>query len=156
MTVLYFGCLMNSSTCSKNLACLQSNSLQMYSACIKRRPSRPNMIPQLSLRPDGESWSVTIQPHYTTWKETILENAVCTLSVCVSQDHLTEFLFTVCCSVTKTMKWHTYGRDRGPHRCCPDNHCLRHTSSALGCSDCSCRQTPRAGTWVGARRRGWL
>lgn len=55
-----------------------------------------------------------------------------------------------------TMTWHTYGRAQGPHHCCPDNRCPRHTSSALGCSGCSCKQTPRAGTGAVARRRGWL
>lgn len=62
----------------------------------------------------------------------------------------------MCCCVTMTMTRRTYGRAQGPHRCCPDNRCLRHTSSALGCSGCSCRHTPRAGTGAGARRRGWL
>lgn len=55
-----------------------------------------------------------------------------------------------------TMTWHTYGRAPEPRHCCPDNHCPRHTSSALGYSGCSCKRTPQAGTAAGARRMGWL
>lgn len=50
----------------------------------------------------------------------------------------------------------THGRARVPHRCYPGSRCRHHISSVPGCSDCSCRRTPQAGTEVGGCRTGWL
>lgn len=50
----------------------------------------------------------------------------------------------------------THGRAQGPRRCCPGSRCPRRISSAPGCSGCSCRRTPRAGTAEGGCRTGWL
>lgn len=66
------------------------------------------------------------------------------------------FCLSVCCCVTMTIRFYTHDRAQEPHRCCPNNHCPRHISSALGCSGCSCMQIPQAGTGVEERRRGWL
>ncbi len=50
----------------------------------------------------------------------------------------------------------TNGTTRGPHRCCPDSHCPRHTSSGLEYSDYSYRQILQAGTEEEVRRKGLL
>lgn len=50
----------------------------------------------------------------------------------------------------------THGRARGLRRCCPGSRCPRRTSSAPGCSGCSCRRTRRAGTAAGGCTTGWL
>ncbi len=123
----------------------------------KRGTSKTNMSLWLSLSPDEEktgqwNWNhITLHGKTQTWK---LEFAPCRFALVKTlKQNLCLF---VCCCVTMTMTWRTYDRGQGPHRCCPDNRCPRHTSSALGCSGCSCRQTRLAGTGAGARRRGWL
>ncbi len=62
----------------------------------------------------------------------------------------------VCVCVRVYVRAVTHGTAQEPRRCCPDSRCLRHTSSAPGCSGCSCKQTPRPGTEEGVRKTGWL
>ncbi len=61
-----------------------------------------------------------------------------------------------CVCVRLCVRAVTYGRAQEPRRCCPGSRCLHRTSSAPGCSGCSCKQTPQTGTEEGARKTGSL
>lgn len=98
------------------------------------------------------SWPLNLQPHYSSWKER-RKNKHSSHPSTLSAASPGQVSVCVCVAVSARR---THGRGQGPRRCCPDSHCRRRTSSAPGCSDCSCRRTRRAGTAAAARRTGWL